>query len=259
MTVTCDYCNKTYTNKYLLARHQKTAKKCLLIQGEKNIPNFKCVGCNSTFTRKDYYQTHIDICGPYIEIQLSEEYEWQLIKKDDEIGCLRDEIKKLRVELSKRPNITINNNDNRKIVFETHISEKLVRKSLTHLTTKFLDEGAHGLAKFASEHPYKGNVICRDPSRNLLEYKNGAGKIVKDKNGFRIAPDFFRGIRSSAEAKIEELMENYSTYITDEKELAKQASRLGDIISGVKDGARGEKTTFTSEWVASLCSLLYSQ
>jgi hypothetical protein len=54
-------------------------------------------------------------------------------------------------------------------------------------------------------------------------------------------------------------MGNYATYITDEKELARQASRLGDIISGVKDGARGEKTTFTSEWVASLCSLLYSQ
>jgi hypothetical protein len=274
MTYLCIYCTKTYSTKYNLVKHQKTSKKCLLTQDKVSDISFECVGCDSTFTRKSVYKNHVEICCPYIEIQLSEEYEWKLIEKDEEIEKQSKEIEnqskeienqskeieKLRKELSKRPQINITNHIKAdKVVFETNINEKLVEEYLPQLTTTFLDEGAHGLAKFAVEHPYKGNIICRDPSRNLLEYKNADGKIIKDKNGYRISPEFFRGIKSTAEKKITELLENYTTHYTDEKELARQASRLGDIISGVKDGARGEKTTFTSEWVGSLCSLLYSQ
>jgi uncharacterized Zn-finger protein len=101
MPFDCIYCTKTYCNKSSLNHHQKTSKKCLLIQDKVSDTSFACVGCDSTFTRKCVYQNHIITCGLYIEIQLSEEYEWKLIQLEEKLQRKEEENEELRKENEK--------------------------------------------------------------------------------------------------------------------------------------------------------------
>ena len=160
MSLTCQYCTNTYVNKSSLIHHQKTSKKCLRIQQKEYIPIFKCSGCTRTFTRKEVYSNHIDKCVPYVEIQLSEEYEFQLIEKDEELQIkeeeiceLREEIKKLLTELAKRPvvNITNNNTTNIKDCVIVAVTPELFQKHKHNLTNDHVDAGAFGMARYAAD------------------------------------------------------------------------------------------------------------
>lgn len=60
MLENCKFCNKTFSNKYTLKTHQKTAKFCLDKQKEKN--NFKCSDCGKILSTKHKLSCHLEIC-----------------------------------------------------------------------------------------------------------------------------------------------------------------------------------------------------
>jgi len=65
---TCEFCNKTFSNKNNLDTHKKTAKYCLKKQG-KEIPEkkkFMCDSCNNNFADKRNLEKHKEICASYI-------------------------------------------------------------------------------------------------------------------------------------------------------------------------------------------------
>ena len=265
MSLTCNYCAKTFVDKYKLDRHQQTAKKCLRLQGIEASTVFKCSGCSSTFTLKQPYQIHLTNCVPYVEIRLSEEYEWQLIEKDEELQRKDEELqrkdeenKKLRKELLKRP--TINNTTiiNKDCVFVA-VTPELFHKHKHNLTDDHVDQGAFGMARYAADYPLKDAVKCKDLSRKVLMYHNEYGKAIKDQDGLRLTPAFFKENLPEIQSKITSLFMRYTNTMNDDPEaLGLQMTRLTDILSGVKAGARGEKTDFTQEWVKSFTSLMAS-
>ena len=256
---TCQYCTKTYTVKSVFVRHQNTSKKCLQLQEKAPNKVFTCNGCSSTFTLKQPYQKHLATCVPYVEIQLSEEYELQLLAKDEEICDLRKEIKKLRNELAKRPTIINNTTINKDCVIVS-VTPELFQKHLPNLTNDHVDAGAFGMARYAADYPLKDAVKCKDLSRRVLTYQNEDGKAIKDQDGLRLTPAFFKENLPEVQSKITNLFMRYTaTMSSDPEALGLQMTRLTDILSGVKAGARGEKTEFTQSWVKSFSSLMASK
>jgi hypothetical protein len=82
--ITCDFCKKEFNAKYLLTRHQKTTKYCLILQDKINRKNveikndekkekenendnenkkkFNCEYCFKEISSKQNWKKHIDIC-----------------------------------------------------------------------------------------------------------------------------------------------------------------------------------------------------
>lgn len=64
--ISCPYCNKEYTNKTVLLKHQTTTKKCLEIQKSLNIKSniqiFSCQFCDKILTTKQRKNDHENIC-----------------------------------------------------------------------------------------------------------------------------------------------------------------------------------------------------
>ena len=59
---TCDYCNKEFPTISRLTRHQKTTKKCLLIQAETKKENLLCIHCSKILSSKQRLNTHLSVC-----------------------------------------------------------------------------------------------------------------------------------------------------------------------------------------------------
>ena len=145
----CNFCNKSFKNKFTLLTHQKTTKSCLEKQGIKN-EEYKCDYCLKTLTTHTRLFSHMDICKSknknevtkyktlyennikqvkkYKELldKKEKEYKDLLDKKDNEILIIkeqtRDHIQDLKnqlfnsnnaiFEIAKQPK-TVSNNDNR--------------------------------------------------------------------------------------------------------------------------------------------------
>jgi hypothetical protein len=146
---TCNFCNKSFKNKFTLLTHQKTTKSCLEKQGIKN-DEYKCEYCLKILTTHTRLISHIDICKSknknevikyktlyennikqvkkYKELldQKEKEYKELLEQKEKEILIIkeqtREHIQDLKnqllnsnntiAEIAKQPK-TISNNDNR--------------------------------------------------------------------------------------------------------------------------------------------------
>jgi hypothetical protein len=115
----CNFCNKEFSCKVSLIRHQKTTKSCLQIQGKSdNDTIIECINCQKKLSFQSYKQHRIkcdslkeysDKAKLYDEIK--EKYNIQLselenlrelnIKYQHEISDLRDELKDERAILNK--------------------------------------------------------------------------------------------------------------------------------------------------------------
>lgn len=82
--------------------------------------------------------------------------------------------------ITKTNNSTVNNHtvNNLQMLVQTSMKEDAI-----HLTRSHIMQGGKGIAKYAMEHPLKGKILCTDTSRNVLQYKNEDGLLVKDPGG----------------------------------------------------------------------------
>jgi hypothetical protein len=91
MEIRCEYCQKKFSNKYNLKRHQSNTNKCIKIQEEEKTTNHVCKFCKKCYTTKKYLDKHIANCSQYKNNQIKEiEEEYQL------------EIEKLKLEFEKK-------------------------------------------------------------------------------------------------------------------------------------------------------------
>jgi hypothetical protein len=95
----CQYCQKEYSSKSNLLKHQSTTKKCLDLQKSlkivSKIQNFICQYCNKNFSSKYSLNNHENVCKSKKE-HIIDNY----VKNNDtvlsEIEFLRNEIKNLQ-------------------------------------------------------------------------------------------------------------------------------------------------------------------
>ena len=103
MDFNCEYCNKNYTTKGNLSKHQRTAKYCLKIQetslGEnlKKIDTFDCIYCSKKFYQKTHLNRHIEICSEKIKNE-HEDIKNQLEMANEKIKKLEKELYSSKVE-----------------------------------------------------------------------------------------------------------------------------------------------------------------
>jgi uncharacterized coiled-coil protein SlyX len=46
----CEFCNNEFSNKHTLIKHQKNTRYCLKLQNKEYVSDYKCEGCQKTFT-----------------------------------------------------------------------------------------------------------------------------------------------------------------------------------------------------------------
>ena len=101
----CKYCNNQFIAKTSLIHHQKTAKYCLELQGQK-LKLYVCESCNKDVSTKHRLLTHYQSCDKYKENMISNKYKkdvenlvLQLEEKDKIIEKQEKQIKELQDKL----------------------------------------------------------------------------------------------------------------------------------------------------------------
>ncbi len=199
----CNFCKKKFTTKSNLETHQKKTLYCLKIQGKEEGVSFKCDYCEKIFTSRQNHTEHS--CKKreeekYQKIQdetICKVYESKLAEKDRYIADLKSTIEELKQKIEKFENAlissskttTTNNTTNHNNIVINHsldLSREKVEKMIEHhLTPKVIGQGQVGLALMTYEHLLKdenGNPTykCVDPARQIFEYVNKDGDVVKD-------------------------------------------------------------------------------
>jgi predicted phage tail protein len=180
-----------FKSKFNLENHLKNAKSCLSKRGVVN-DKFKCKFCEKVLTTQTRLSTHLQSCKEKIKNDMSTEQTSLLKERDAYIVKLEAMIENLQntiADIAKQPkNNTSTTNNSKNIVINNMLDlskEKVESMIENHLTPKVIGQGQVGLALMTYEHLLKdenGNVIykCVDPSRQIFEYVNKDGDVVKD-------------------------------------------------------------------------------
>jgi hypothetical protein len=175
--IACKYCNKKYTNKYILKTHQNTSKKCLIIQYDiEPIPKqnaFICKGCQKFFCSKRSLLKHNTRCLFYNTLLIKEEYE-------EKINILMEKTK----ELKKKHIDDINNinTKNSNVLYNLTTEKKkeiLKVQTLTHKMIK-LENRIEEITNMAIQRPFENETyvdidpVCKEDNNSdceIEEYK----------------------------------------------------------------------------------------
>jgi hypothetical protein len=255
----CEYCQKSFSNKYLLTRHVKTAKICINSRpGIEPIsqPNeFKCI-CGFTVTRKDKLSEHRMVCltlkaGHNIDALLRTiEDDKKTIMERDRTIAERDtiivELKEQVKLLISRPinvtqnNTTTHNNYNNKFYtqyvldnFEA-LTPNLLQGVMEKMSLVDISHGGTGLAKFAKKHLDHQHLLMLDQARRKGLYKDANGEAKQDSE----LRDLLTIIGQTAFPPANILFTEWSVankedcFSNDEK--SRQLTRLLDVVGWLK-------------------------
>ncbi len=147
----CEYCNKGYTTKAILLKHQKTTKKCLEIQNKLNIESVKieynCIYCSKIFTTNQSLKNHTIMC---------------IGKRENKIEDLLKEIEDLKINHVKEiEDLKIKHI---KEIEDLKINTKILEKENVKLQLNIAElNGALNIASKASDCVYE---IAKQPKSN---------------------------------------------------------------------------------------------
>lgn len=270
MTNVCQFCEKTYSSKSSLNKHQKTAKYCIKIQNELKDPDspeielnlFHCKYCNKNLTSKIRLQTHQESCIAKYKHIISEkdliinnnnlenqELKVRIIELEAENRLLREHSNNNQStinEIAKQPRVATTNNNN-KILITTPVdlSQSTVQQVIQEgFSDEYMIQGQKGIARFAYDNMLKDNqgnlkYICTDPSRQIFQYRTEEGKIQKDVKAKKLTKALLDGDLKSASHKIasdkmadkaEDFLD-YSMYYLEIKEMEDDNSNFSKELS----------------------------
>jgi hypothetical protein len=95
----CQYCKKVLSNKYSLAVHIKSSKKCFKSRGTKFTSSFTCKSCNNIFCSKVALNRHIIVCKVKKDKDTEDKLHILQKKYDIEIIELNNKIEEQDIEL----------------------------------------------------------------------------------------------------------------------------------------------------------------
>lgn len=180
-TFACKYCHKEFLKKYLLTRHMKSSKKCLVIQGKSpDIENFSCEYCGKKYRYKGEFIKHQDSC--------KQRSKFLIDKYQKKINELEKENKKLKRDIKKHPKISYDFDDKIKPFTKKSLSKKL--KEIPFTESNY-NSGLIGVSNYikdlivfiddkGDEYP---NYILTDASRKKFKRYTRDGEWVYDNKG----------------------------------------------------------------------------
>ena len=112
----CQYFHSKFSTKSSLNKHIKYAKYCISKRNEKSSNEFKCSGCNKTYTSKYALNIHIESCIELLTQRYEEkikELKEQLIEQKEQyetkIRHLQDKLENIVLKAVSRPVSTTKN------------------------------------------------------------------------------------------------------------------------------------------------------
>lgn len=197
----CKYCNKIFSTKATLLRHQSTAKYC--ISQRKLAASYDCKYCGKHYSQSIRLEKHENICN-------LDKTQRKLLKKDNLIAVQKqeihqleiklqesnDEIAKLKLQLankegcieglkSAKPSITNNISikqklTNVRIEGMKPLTEELVSKNLDKYTFNSYLKGPSGIIEFLKplmveytpDNPPARNYVCTNPIKQNFHKLN---------------------------------------------------------------------------------------
>lgn len=205
----CQFCNKEFSTKGNLQKHQETTKRCLKIQETVKPKVFKCDGCDKVLSTKHRLYTHKLICKKIIKENI--------------------------IEKTSREKVN-NYIENMEVLTEEFLVEKA-----KGLTEKHVRKGPAGYAEFASD-VLKDKVIVTDTSREIFKFKTEYG-VVTDQGGERIGKMIFKSIESVNRDIINRIEAS-----TDLDGIMSVLSTVSKYKIDVTKGSRGEHTPFRGKF-----------
>lgn len=244
----CDYCQHKFSTMKILRTHQKTARFCLEIQGEKVVFQ-QCSFCNQEFVDLRSYRQHEAKCEREAKelvvlkhkfTELERKYKNMVRQKRDlekKVLCLETEktvsdkfnqqqtnnLEKLQTSLETIAQRAIdkptnNTNNNISLNLKTLDPEWLKEQS-KNLKPEHVIEGPCGIARYSSEYPLRDRAVCSDSSRYTFKYKRPDGKIVLDDKAIQITKSVFDSISEQHEQLTNEAIEEIKTNIENDIDL----------------------------------------
>jgi hypothetical protein len=187
----CEYCNSSFSNKYILNRHVNTSKKCIKIRvGGCNASNILKCGCGYSTDRKDNLVAHRVTCIITIEVNKTIADQAKTIADQAKtIAKLEEQVKLL---ISRPINVTQNNNNTTHNTYNNKFYAQYVLDNFEALTPNLLQgvmeqmslvdisHGGIGLAKFAKKHLDHQHLLMLDQARRKGLYKDANGEAKQD-------------------------------------------------------------------------------
>ena len=269
----CKYCNKSFSQKYKLNRHQRTAKYCLSIQNKDPDTKYTCEVCGKKFPDTYHFKRH----------QQRKQYCKDLLEDDSEKSVEEDPVvtSKIKVlEEQKQKELddlkalidnmgdkgngdTINNVQN----MEPVSVGKIADSAIEHLDIKDLEKGIDAIVEFTAKYPLKDRVICMDRSRRKFKYVNEAGDIVIDYGGLQLSQTVFQGIQSRCAtlidnkyvimmADVQSAVDVEEGYRDDVWTTLRDGSKLQDIKLSLNEAAGGVENEFQRSFIRKLAKKL---
>jgi hypothetical protein len=200
----CPYCEKEFSNKYLVTRHVKNSKRCIESRETNpetsSLEKFFC-DCGYSSSRKDMFVRHEAKCVCVKMATTIRDQCENLQVREKTIECHLKTIKdrdvmitKLEAQVDKlmsRPiiNNTVNNNgDTYNIKFyKQHalenfeaLTQPLLQGVMDQLTLADISYGGAGFAKFAKKHFDHQHLLILDNTRRRGMYKDANGQVIID-------------------------------------------------------------------------------
>jgi len=213
---TCDYCYKEFSTRQSLSKHK--LQRCIFLQLEdkdkeckKQLEEYK-KQLEEYKKQLEEYKKQLEDKDKECKKQLEDkdkEYKQKLEDKDKEYKQrLEDKEQKICRFEDKLENIALKNssnhttiNNNQKIMIDKYIANmepitpEMLLSYADNLTEEHVLNGRKGIAKYVSEHPMKGNVLCTDISRKKIKYKDAKGNIQTDVNMSKLKKGIFISIQ----------------------------------------------------------------
>ena len=109
MSINCEFCNKTFSTKGNLIKHQQSTKYCMKIQKEKgkNVQEpkkYKCSFCDKKFYEKSNFTKHELVCTEKSNKEITkllieiENLKHTIVEKDNNINNMEKEVQALKEE-----------------------------------------------------------------------------------------------------------------------------------------------------------------
>jgi len=175
----CEFCRHEFTAKSSLNRHQKRAKYCLELQGEKQEQQLVCE-CGKEFTRRDNLRRHKDRSCTKEQVALQQPPDQQL------------EMMKIMADLVKS---TGNNNNNNNTTVNTINLQPITYNYMQTEGNKLLTEQVvmEGRQPEIVGKILGSRVRVADKARKKIEYQDEEGNLSND--GKKLTQGFFKAIQ----------------------------------------------------------------
>jgi len=227
----CNFCNKTYSTKFNLNKHQKICKG--------KIKTFEQL--ESENNKKDKELMEKDEQIAFLKSLLIS-YANNSNKDNRECNNANNSNKDNRestntTNIKNFNQIIINNNFsiNDIVSYLEPIDYKEISNAIDCYTVKYMDEGYEGFAKFLCNHPCKEKFITTDNNRSVVSYKTVENMLIKDPQAQMLLNKSLKENADKILSRLSERKEQLSSMLDknigdlDDDEIEKEQKKIDDI------------------------------